>query len=413
MLLKNILHNNRLCDVHIVVNKIAKIGDNVQLSDPEVIDCKGKAILPAFANMHTHASMMFLRGIGEDKNLFDWLQNDIWPREAQLKAEHIYSLSRFAVLEMIKSGTTFFLDMYGDPEETIRAVSDMGIRAAIPYVGMDFFNPEETERRIVKAKSFLSQPAPSERIIKGLSCHAIYTCSEQVIRTFFDLSQEYDTFFHVHLSETQKEVDDCIEKYHCRPVELLNRWGILGPQTILAHGVHFNDEEIGLVADTKTVVAHCPTSNLKLGSGQMDLQKYWDKGVQVALGTDGVSSNNSLSLFSEMKVAALSAKNKSGQIISAKVSDVLDMATRVGFNAFQLNAGVIQEGALADFILVDLNNHSLLPNANLKSHLVYSADTSCVTDVLCDGKWVMKDGHIAKEHEIIEAFKQVCKELEK
>ena len=289
----------------------------------------------------------------------------------------------------------------------------MGIRAAIPYVGMDFFNPEETERRIVKAKSFLSQPAPSERIIKGLSCHAIYTCSEQVIRTFFDLSQEYDTFFHVHLSETQKEVDDCIEKYHCRPVELLNRWGILGPQTILAHGVHFNDEEIGLVADTKTVVAHCPTSNLKLGSGQMDLQKYWDKGVQVALGTDGVSSNNSLSLFSEMKVAALSAKNKSGQIISAKVSDVLDMATRVGFNAFQLNAGLIQEGALADFILVDLNNHSLLPNANLKSHLVYSADTSCVTDVLCDGKWVMKDGHVAKEHEIIEAFKQVCKELEK
>ena len=411
MLLQNVFHQGRTQDIQITDNKITKIADRIESTDSLVLDCSGKAIFPSFANLHTHAAMMFLRGAGEDKTLMDWLQNDIWPIEAKLRPEHIYPLSRFAILEMIKTGTTFFLDMYGDPQETVRAVHDMGIRAAIPYVALDFFKPSERERREQEAQTFLSQPTLSDRVIKGLSCHAIYTCSEDLIRTFFDWSRQHNTFFHIHLSETQTEVTECQSKYGCRPAELLHRWDILGAQTILAHGVHFDDSELKLIANTRSIVAHCPTSNLKLGSGQMDLQKYLDTGVRVTLGTDSVASNNSLSMLSEMKIAALSAKAKADSVLAARINDIFHLASRAGFESFNLNAGIIAEGALADFILVDLNAPNLLPGKNLIANLVYSADSSCITDVFCNGRPVMTNRHVPHEEEIIAEFKKVYADL--
>jgi len=411
MILQNVTHQGGVCDIQITGNRITRIAPHIDTNDTDTLDCRGKAILPSFANMHTHASMMFLRGVGADKPLMEWLNQDIWPIEAKLTADHIYALSRFAILEMIKTGTTFFLDMYSDPQETVRAVQDMGIRAAIPYIALDFFKPEERNLRTRAANAYLEVPAPSERIIKGLSCHAVYTCSEELIRSFSDWAKKDNLFFHIHLSETETEVRDCIQKYGCRPVHLMQKWGVLGDKTILAHGVHFDDSEIQIVADTRCLVAHCPTSNLKLGSGQMNLQKYLDNGVQVALGTDGVASNNSLSMLSEMKIAALSAKNKADSVLAAKVDDIFRLATRAGFEAFGLDAGVIREGALADFILVDLNSPCLLPNPNLISHMVYAADSSCITDVFCDGKPVMINGHVAEEDEIKAEFHEVCKKL--
>ncbi|MDY6407177.1 MAG: amidohydrolase [Pseudomonadota bacterium] len=411
MLLKHVLHANQICDIEISGNKIAHIAPHIDLQNDTIWDCSGKAILPSFANLHTHTPMMFLRGIGEDKTLMDWLENAMWPLEAKLKPEHFYPICRFAILEMIKTGTTFFLDMYGgNPEETVRAVDHMGIRAAVPSLALDFFKPTERENRLSMARKFLSDPCPN-RVIKGLSCHAIYTCSEELIKTLLDWSRQRNTFFHMHLSETETEVNECVQKYGCRPVELMKKWGVLGPQTIMAHCVHFNDSEIHLMADSQTVVAHCPTSNLKLGSGQMDLQKYLEAGIPVALGTDSVASNNSLSMMSEMKIAALSAKNKAESVLAAKVGDIFHLATRAGFEFFGLNAGVIAEGALADFILVDLNAPCLLPNTNLISHMIYSADSSCITDVVCDGVPVMKNGHVPHEDEIISAFKETCRQL--
>lgn len=411
MLLKKVFHNGKRQDILIAGDKITKIADTIDTPDSDTWDCSGKAIFPSFANLHTHTPMMFLRGIGEDRTLMDWLQNAMWPLEAKLKPEHFYPISRFAILEMIKTGTTFFLDMYGgDPKETVYAVDDMGIRAAVPSLALDFFKPDERKNRLAKAEKFLSDPCP-DRVIKGLSCHAIYTCSEELIKTLLDWSHQRNTFFHMHLSETETEVSDCLQKYGCRPVELMQKWNILGPHTIMAHCVHFNDEEIKLMADSKTVVAHCPASNLKLGSGQMDLQKYWDMGVTVTLGTDSVASNNSLSMLTEMKIAALAAKNKAGSVLAAKINDVFHMATRAGFQAFNLNAGIITEGALADFILVDLNAPCLLPNTNMLSNLVYSADSSCITDVFCAGRPVMQNCHVPHEEEIISAFKNVCHDL--
>lgn len=411
MLLKNVFHNGKKQDILITGDKITKIADTIDTPNLDTWDCSGKAIFPSFANLHTHTPMMFLRGIGEDRTLMDWLQNAMWPLEAKLKPEHFYPISRFAILEMIKTGTTFFLDMYGgDPKETVHAVDDMGIRAAIPSLALDFFNPDERKNRLAKAEKFLSDPCP-DRVIKGLSCHAIYTCSEELIKTLFDWSRQRNTFFHMHLSETETEVTDCLKKYGCRPVELMHKWNILGPQTVMAHCVHFDEAEIRLMADSKTVVAHCPTSNLKLGSGQMDLQKYWDFGVTVTLGTDSVASNNSLSMLTEMKFAALSAKSKANSVLAAKVNDIFHMATRAGFQTFNLNAGLISEGALADFILVDLNTPCLLPDTNMRSNFVYSADSACITDVFCAGRPVMQNRHIPHEEEIISDFKKVCHDL--
>jgi 5-methylthioadenosine/S-adenosylhomocysteine deaminase len=412
MLLQNVLHNGQICDILIQGNTIVQISTKIDITGEKILDCSGKAILPSFANTHTHASMMFLRGVGEDKPLFDWLNDSIWPLEAKLKPEHIYPLSRFAILEMIKTGTTFFCDMYSDPDETIKAVQDMGIRAMIPYVGaMDVFNTNEYPRRLEKATKYMSNKSPCTRVIKGLSCHAIYTTSEKMIRKFYNMAQEQNTYFHIHISETQKEVDDCINQFGCRPVELLHKWGVLGPKTILAHAVHLNDDEIKIIAKTQSVIAHCPTSNLKLNSGAMDLQKYLDEGLNITLGTDSVSSNNSLSMISEMKFAALSAKSVANNSTAGKVDDIFHISTRNGFQAFNINTGKIEEGALADFILVDLNNPFLMPNTNLKSNMIYAADSLCITDVFCDGKQIMTNGRVQDEEDIRSCFKEVCAEL--
>ena len=410
-LLKNVFLNNKICDILIDQNKIAKIDDHINVPADEVIDCTGKAILPSFCNTHTHASMMFLRGIGEDKNLFDWLNQDIFPKEAKLKPEHMYALSRFAILEMIKTGTTCFTDMYFLIPGTFKAVQDMGVRCVLPYLGMDFFDVQKREKHILEATQYLTGSLQNSRIIKAICCHSIYTCSKELILKFFEMSKKYNTFFQIHVSETQKEVDDCTQKFGCRPVELLYKWGVMGEKTLFAHAVHLNDDEIELVKKTKTVLAHCPTSNLKLGSGQMNLQKYLDSGLKLTLGTDGVSSNNSLSMIGEMKTAALSAKNSSDSVLSGKVEDIFQISTQNGFEAFGLNAGEIKEGKLADFILVDMNNQFLLPNNNLISNMIYAADSSCITDVFCDGKPVMRDKKISGESEIISNFKQVCSEL--
>ena len=354
---------------------------------------------------------MFLRGIGEDKNLFDWLNQDIFPHEAKLKPEHIYALSRYAILEMVKTGTTCFTDMYFNVSETLKAVQNMGIRAILPYLGMDFFDDKNTKKHIKEAIRYMESPCAYARIKKALCCHAIQTCSQELIQEFFHLAKKYDTYLQIHVSETQKEVDDCIQKFGCRPVELLYKWGIMGPKTLFAHAVHLNDKEIQLIKETGSILAHCPTSNLKLGSGQMDFQKYLEAGLKLTLGTDGVASNNSLSMLSEIKVAALSAKNKADSVLAGKVEDIYHMATKSGFDAFDIKAGEIKEGKLADFILVNMNNQFLLPNNNLMSNMIYSADSSCITDVFCDGKPIMRNKKIPNENEIISDFKRVCSDL--
>ncbi len=411
ILIRHILHNNVLTDVLIKGNRFAQIAPDIKADTDTVIDGAGKAIAPAFYNTHTHAAMVLLRGVGEDKRLHAWLENDIWPLEDKMTPDMIYHGVRMGMLEMIKSGTVFFSDMYAAQRETMRAVDEMGIRAAISPVGIDLNNPVMKAERKQLIMDVLNAPEPCNRVMKSVSCHAIYTTSDDLVRFAFDKAREYGVPFHIHAAETQKEVDDCYALSGLRPVQYLNKLGVLGPNTVLAHCVHLSEDEQDILARTRTVVAHCPVSNMKLVSGQMPLQAYWDKGIRVTLGTDGAASNNNLSMLDEMKVAALSGKIAAGSPTAVRVKDVLHMATRAGAEAFGLNAGVIAEGALADFILLDATHPNLLPIANLDSHLVYSADTSVITDVWCDGKPVMQNKQVPNETEIIDNFNRVTREL--
>ena len=405
ILIRQVFLNNQVVDVLIKNNKFEKIAPHIPtaLSD-EVVNGEGKIILPAFYNMHTHSPMVLFRGVGEDKNLFDWLQTDIWPLEEKLTGEDVYIATRMAILEMIKSGTVLFNDMYSFMPEIERAVKEMGVKALISCVGFDLFNPQMTEERKKIMNQFMETPVTTDRVIKTVSCHAVYTVSEELLQFSRELAQKHNTFLHIHLAETEKEVSDCVEKTGLTPAQYLDKLGLLTNKTILAHCVWLNETDRKIIKERGCLIAHCPTSNLKLNSGQMPFNTYTNEGLKISLGTDGASSNNSLSMFSEMKLAALSAKGQSHDITAGSVDNILNATYKNPAEFLGIDSGVIQEGKIADFMLLDAHNTLTQPQKFIKSHLVYSIDSSCVSDVCCNGCFILKDKKHPFENEIIDSF---------
>ena len=411
-LLKKVLHNGNQVDILIQGNKFLKIEPEITDKADEVIEAKGKAILPPFYNCHTHISMTILKGITDEKELHEWLKEDIWPREARMTSDDIYKASKFAILEMIKGGTVFCNDMYFYPEETMKALNEMGIRGFVSLPEMDINSEDKLEEKKKKVQDFINCENPNpNRIIKGISCHSVYTLSDNFLRFYSEKAKGNDMFLHIHACETQKEVEECNKKHNCSPIKYLDNFGLLTNKTILAHCVHLTKEDIDLILQNGCKIAHCPTSNFKLKSGMMPFQELIDKKVHVTLGTDGSASNNSLSMLEEMKICALNAKMQSGRADAGKVDDIFKVATLNGAKAFNIDAGEIKENKIADFILVDMNHYLLLPNHNLKSNLVYSAQNDCITDVFCDGVQVMKDRKVKDEEKIIKEFREVSEKF--
>ena len=409
ILLKGVLHEGKKVDILIEGNRFKKISENIEDEDAEIIPCKDKAIFPAFYNCHTHMPMTLLKGLTDEKELMQWLKEDIWPREAKMKPHDIYVASKFAILEMIKGGIVFCNDMYQFPEETMKAIDEMGIRGVVskPEVNVTY-TPEEFEEKKKKVLEFMDYPNINEnRIIKGISCHSIYTLSEEFLKFYSELAKKNNMRIHIHACETQKEIDDCQKAHHCTPIEYLEKLGLLTDKTILAHSVHLTEKDMDIIKKYDCKVAHCPISNFKLKSGMMAFQKLHQKGITVTLGTDGSASNNSLSILQEMKVCALNAKTQAKDSKAGSAEDILKAATVNGAKAFGIDAGEIKEGKLADFILFDLNHYLFLPNYNLISNIVYSAQNDCVTDVFCDGVQLMKDRKVKDEDKICEEFKTV------
>ena len=409
ILLKGVLHGGKKVDILIEGNRFKKISENIEDEDAEIIPCKDKAIFPAFYNCHTHMPMTLLKGLTDEKELMQWLKEDIWPREAKMKPHDIYVASKFAILEMIKGGIVFCNDMYQFPEETMKAIDEMGIRGVVskPEVNVTY-TPEEFEEKKKKVLEFMDYPNINEnRIIKGISCHSIYTLSEEFLKFYSELAKKNNMRIHIHACETQKEIDDCQKAHHCTPIEYLEKLGLLTDKTILAHSVHLTEKDMDIIKKYDCKVAHCPISNFKLKSGMMAFQKLHQKGITVTLGTDGSASNNSLSILQEMKVCALNAKTQAKDSKAGSAEDILKAATVNGAKAFGIDAGEIKEGKLADFILFDLNHYLFLPNYNLISNIVYSAQNDCVTDVFCDGVQLMKDRKVKDEDKICEEFKTV------
>lgn len=403
LLISDVLLDGRRANVVIEGNRFGSIGEQPTGDFDDVIRCHGrKAIVPPFYNSHTHAAMTLLRGYADDVELAEWLTRHIWPAEARLTPEDIYVGSRVAILEMIKSGTVFFNDMYWDQPATAQAATEMGVRAAI---GMLYLAGPDGRRnpRSERSNAELLERAPDlpDRIQITEAPHSVYTVPEAMLRAAGEAAAESGRLLHIHVSETRKENADCLALTGRSPVAYLNDLGAIGPRSILAHCVHLSDEDREILAARDAVIAHMPTSNMKLCSGQFDHAAARAAGLRLTLGTDGASSNNSLSMLTEMKLASLSAKIRSGSPTEARDHEVFAMATVAGAQAFGIDAGEIAEGRLADALLIDLDQPSLVADHNLESNLVYAADSSVIDTVICDGRVLMTGRHVPGEEQIL------------
>lgn len=407
LLIRNVELNRRKTNILVKEGRFVDLNAPVDTVADEIYDATDEAILPSFHNTHTHAAMTLLRGYADDMELFKWLNEHVWPFEAKMKPQDIYDGSRLAIVEMIRTGTTFFCDMYWMSEETVKAVDEMGVRAAIGVTVMDPIGKERNEAGLKLVEDFVST---SGRVTLIPAPHAVYTAGPELLQRCAEVARKKDIALTLHVAETQKEVADCIAQYGLSPVRWLDKLGVLNDKTVIAHCVHVDDEEIDILKERGVVLAHNPCSNMKLGSGIFKSQELIDAGCRITLGTDGACSNNNLDMREEMKFAALLAKVRyTPETLPAPM--VLDWATRNGAQAFGLESGKIEVGALADAVFVDLNNDRLTPNYNLVSNWVYAADSSAISSTMCDGKFLMKKGVIEAQEEILAKARESVRRL--
>lgn len=413
ILIKGVWLNDRIKDVYIQENRIQQIGECLEVQADQVIDGKKKALIPGFVNAHTHAAMTLFRGFGDDMPLKAWLEEKIWPNEAKLTSEDVYWGTKLACLEMIKSGTTTFFDMYHKFSASAKAIEEMGLRALLAGACFDHFNPELRERGKQAVEKLYAESATfSDRIQYAAGPHAIYTVSGELLQWIHAFAKEHQVPIHLHLAETEGEVQDSIRQFGLTPVRYLRQLGILSPHLILAHGLYVDEEEIQMLADYGVTVVHNPASNMKLASGyRFKYREMQEAGVRIALGTDGCSSSNNLDMVEAMKLASLLGKawRKDPEAITAK--EIFHTATVSGAEAINLKAGQITEGFLADLCLVDLSLPAFTPNHNFISNLVYAANGSCVDTVICNGKILMQDKKVSGEEEIMERAAELAYKL--
>ena len=415
ILIRRATLGGKTVDALISGNRFAKISEEiVDAPQARVVDARGKILAPAFYNGHTHAAMNLLRGYADDLELMDWLQNHIWPAEAHLDDAIVYAGTRLSILEMIKSGTVFFNDMYWYAPAVLRAAEDMKVRAAIARQAIEV-SPGVNNPTNVESNARLESDVKScsDRVFLTYAPHAIYTVCGDSLREMHDKAVAEKSYYHTHVAETRFEVETCMREHGgMTPVEYLDSLGVLDERTVMAHCVHLTDNDIRIIRDRGAVIVHNAQSNLKLDSGFFPFKRAVEEGgCRTILGTDGCCSNNSMSMFSEMKTAALIAKTVANDPKCAKAELVWRMATRGGAEAFGLDAGEIAEGRLADCMLLDGDSTYLVPGFNRASDFVYAADSSCVDTVICDGNVLMENRVVPGEDEIVAEAREAAAKL--
>ena len=390
-------------------DKISKITppSNINVTTSNVIDGHGKFATPGFVNAHTHASMTLLRSYSDDKALMDWLQKDIWPIEEKMKRKDIYIGAALAAVEMIKSGTTAFMDMYGPcMEEVAKVVNESGLRGVLCRGIIGIFNGEEKlQTNIDLFKNF--NGAADGRIKVMFGPHAIYTCPPDFLRKICETAKALGAEIHMHMNETLDEINGCMKDYGKRPFEVVVETGLLDLGFLAAHCVHLSDNEIEIMKAKNVRVAHNPTSNMKLASGISPVNKMMNAGLTVGIGTDGASSNNNLDMLEEMRLAALLAKIDTLSPLTLPADTALKMATDYGAKAVGFeNVGRIEQGYKADIVLWDMRGAEWQPNYNPVSLLVYSANSSSADTVIVNGKILMQGRELKTldEEKIIHEF---------
>ena len=379
-------------------DKIAYIGKELpEESADRVIEGNGNLVIPAFYNTHCHSAMTLFRGYGDDLPLQRWLNEKIFPAEDRLTSESVYYGSMVAIAEMIRNGVVSFSDMYFFLDETARAVEESGIKANLSR-SIVSFDPEIdvlNDSRINEGIDVFDRwhGRADGRIKIDMSLHAEYTNVEKCCRYLAELAKERKTGLQIHISETASEHDACIERHGVTPTEFFDRVGALDVPLTAAHCVWVTDEDIALMARKGVSVAHNPVSNLKLGSGVMRLRDMIDAGLTVALGTDGVASNNQLSILRELQTAAILHKGVHRDPENIRAAELPLIATRNGALAQgREDCGMVAVGARADLILVDLNAINNIPCYDLATTLAYSANTSNVLLTMCDGRILFENG---------------------
>ncbi|MFB6085172.1 MAG: amidohydrolase [Halorientalis sp.] len=363
----------------------------------DTLDADGGLVIPGLVNAHCHVAMTLLRGYADDKPLDAWLREDIWPVEAELTAEDVRAGARLGILEMIRSGTTAFADMYFFMPEVVAAVEESGLRALLGYGSITVGNDDEAARQEMRDGLEFAEGydgAADGRISTAFMPHSLTTVGEAYLREFVPEAREAGIPVHFHANETESEVDPIVDERGERPLEYADDVGMLADTSFLAHGVHTDRTEHELLAERGTAVVHCPASNMKLASGMAPVQAMRDRGVTVGLGTDGAASNNDLSMFDEMRDAAMLGKLAADDASAVDADAVVEMATQGGADALGLAAGRIEPGANADLAVLDLDRPHLTPAHDLVSHLAYAASGSDVRHTVCDGRVLMRDREV-------------------
>jgi 5-methylthioadenosine/S-adenosylhomocysteine deaminase len=382
-----------------------------------IIKGQGRVVLPGLINTHTHAAMVYFRGIADDLPLNEWLNNHIWPAEnAWLSPEFISDAIELACLEMLKGGITTYNDMYFYEDAAGKTAKRIGMRAVLGVGILDFPTKSAscTDEYLRNAETFVKDWKGDELITPCIAPHALYTCGPESLRRSKALAERYGVPLHIHLSETEWEVREVLSRYKKRPVEHLENIGFLDENVLAAHCVWVEDNEIELLAKRKVGVAHCMESNLKLASGFAPVASMIAEGVKVSFGTDGAASNNDMNILSEMSTTAKVHKALSQDPTVLDSRTILLMATRWGAEAtgFGDRTGSLEKGKLADIITINLNKPHLTPLYDVYSHIVYAAMASDVETVMVNGKIIVDAGKLMTldEQEILH---KACKWCEK
>lgn len=360
----------------------------------ERIDGRGLFFIPGLVNTHGHAALSLLRGYGDDMILQKWLQEKIWPMERKFTARDVYWGTSLSVVEMLKGGTTTFVDMYDNMDEVAKVCEQSGIRAALMRGAIGLEPIDIQRKKLAEAIRFAKDwhGKANGRIHTMMAPHAPYTCPPAFIECFVQAAHDLDLPLHTHMSETLAEVEQNVRDYGLRPVAHLEKLGFFSRPALVAHGVHVTDEEMETLARYEVAVSHNPGSNLKLASGIARVPDLLRAGVTVSLGTDSPASNNNLDMFEEIRLAALIHKGISGDPTAVSAVEALRMGTLYGAKAIRMdNIGSLAVGKKADFVAIDIDQPHFIPHINLVSHMVYSASAKDVKHVWIDGKQIVKD----------------------
>ncbi len=357
----------------------------------EVVRLPGHALIPGLVNAHTHAAMTLLRGIADDVPLMAWLNEHIWPREMRwVDADFVRIGTGLAVAEMLRSGTTCFADMYFFPDAAHAVVRQAGIRAALGLIFVDFPTPWARcpEEYFDKNLALLDRHPADDQIRWLLAPHAPYSVSDAMFARIAEIARERDLRVHVHLHETEIEIHESLDRHHQRPLERLDRLGLVNDRLMAVHMVHLTEAEVERVVGCGVKIVHCPESNLKLASGFCPTADLREAGACLALGTDGAASNNDLNLLGEMRSAALVGKAVAHDPEALPAATVLEMATLGGARALGMDdrIGSLEPGKYADIAAVDLSQPETQPLYDPVSQIVYAAARHQVTDVWVGGR---------------------------